>query len=553
MSLTMHIVRKDVRRLAWVLALWLVVLTSRVVLSVSGANAAGELTAADLLLQRLSDAIQWVEMLLAALIVARLVHEEPLVGLTAFWLTRPYDRARLLRAKLLFALVMLVGLPLLADLATMVLLDARNAALVRAGSTAAVFYVAATLSMMALATLTSSIGGFVLTILGIVTGIAVLLTALVSLASLWPAEAPGYTPPQTPDVTRGLVMFAVYLCAALSVVVYQYFHRRWRVATGLAVAGLAATVVIPMLWPWSFARSGEIRPGAWAASAVVVHDPSWGTEVGDVNRAWRGVPRRRVNARVTLSGTPPQITVNLIGMRSRLRFTDGTTVESSQASFFGSSFRNATVEAALGGARLLSTREVYGQGWAPMITLTEEEFTRHRGRAGRFEADVDFHLQRTREIGALPLTRGAALDDGVSRIEILGVQRRSGSRDVTIRRWRAHSLISLRPPTQDRLYALRHRARGEALMGGIDSVIPRGRVDIPVTIPVLPLVGAGIAGDGGFSSATTLLRFPGPGFGKTPALDPAWFDEAEFVVLDAERAGVVTRRLAIDEFVIPAN
>jgi hypothetical protein len=556
MTGAMHIIRKDVRRLRPLLALWFAVVVVRVGLSLSGTAAVVESLSTDMLLQQLSEAIVMVELLLTALIVARLIHEEALVGLTAFWLTRPYERGTLLRAKLLFAILVLVAVPLLADLATMTLLGARTPALVRAGSTAMVGYLGGTLSLMVIATLTPSLAVFVLTLLGLVAGASMLLAATLGFAMFFAAEPSSYTPPAVPDATPGVVMMAVYVGAALSVVLYQYRHRRWRVATGLAVAGLTATVVVPMMWPWSFARGEEVRAGAWAAGAAAAHDPSWGTEVTDASRFGRGEPKRHVNARVTLSGVPAHMTVQRVGVRGRLRLTDGTTIESSQAGG-GSSFRTATIEAALGGARLLQSRDVFEQGWTPMLTLAEPEFTRYAGGSGRLEADVHFELVSTQEAGVLPLTPGAALDDGVSRIEIVNVRRRTGGRDVTVRRWRADSPLSAERPPQERLFALRHRGRGEALMGGIDTTWATGRrSNAALALLRLPLglsMSIHEGGEGGFSATTTFLRFPGPGFGKTPPLDAAWFDEAEFVMLETEWAGVVTRPLLIDEFPIPAN
>lgn len=563
MSGAMHIVRKDVRRLRWVLALWVAVLAARVALSLNGAAAAGDPLGAGLFLQELSGAIGMVELLLTALIVARLVHEEPLVGFTAFWLTRPYDIGNLVRAKFLFAVAVLVALPLAADLATMWLLGSGAPALVSGSSTAAVGYASWMLSLMVIATLTPSLGVFVLTMLGIVAGASMLLVSMLGLAFIWTDELSDYTPPGVPDATPGVVMLAVYLCAALSVILYQYRHRRWRVAVALAVAGLAASVVVPMLWPWAFARGEEIRPGEWAASTTAVHDPSWGTEATDVTRFGRGAPRRHVNARVTLTGVPPQVTVQTTGVRGRLQFPDGVVIESSQAGGYASPFRAPAVEAALGGVRLLSTRDIFEQpeAWTPMITITENEFARRRGRPGRLDADVDFHLLQTREVGVLPLTSGAAVHGGLSRIEIVAVQRRTGGIDVTVRQWRAQSLLSAEPAPTERLFALRHRSRGEALMGGIETGWALGgRGNAAMALLRLPfaMMGAGFgvsahASGGGFSAGTSLLRFPGPGFGKAPPLDPGWFDEAELVVLEAEQVGVVTRRLAIEEFAVPAN
>ena len=57
----------------------------------------------------------------------------------------------------------------------------------------------------------------------------------------------------------------------------------------------------------------------------------------------------------------------------------------------------------------------------------------------------------------------------------------------------------------------------------------------------------------GFAFRTMIVRFPGPESGNAPALDAAWFDEAELVVLETDWAGVVSRPLTIDPFPIPAN
>jgi hypothetical protein len=39
--------------------------------------------------------------------------------------------------------------------------------------------------------------------------------------------------------------------------------------------------------------------------------------------------------------------------------------------------------------------------------------------------------------------------------------------------------------------------------------------------------------------------------GVTIRLDPGWLDEAEVVVLESGYAGIITRPLTIDNFVIP--
>src|SRR4029079_14011404 len=164
--------------------------------------------------------------------------------------------------------------------------------------------------------------------------------------------------------------------------VYQYRHRRWRVAAGLVVAGLAASIVVPIFLPWPFARGQEIRAGAWASNVTVAHDPSWGTKVIDLTNVSRPMREawRQVSAHVTWSGMPPQMWARSIGVRSRVQYRDGSFVESSQSGGFSSFSMNAT-EAALR-ARILSTRDLDEQPdrWSPLITLKEQDFARHRGQ-----------------------------------------------------------------------------------------------------------------------------------------------------------------------------
>ena len=169
---------------------------------------------------------------------------------------------------------------------------------------------------------------------------------------------------------------------------------------------------------------------------------------------------------------PELITVQRVGVRSRLRFPDGTSIESSQSRLlWGIPIRH---DCRVGRSALaLRPRSASAPPWVPMVILTEDQFARYRGQSGQLTADLDFQLARTREVAVLPLKPGAVLDDGGSRIEIVNVQRRPEGREVTLRRWRIRSLLSAEWPVQ-RFFVLRNRARGEALMGG-DRLFERQR------------------------------------------------------------------------------
>jgi len=558
MSQMMHIVRKDVRRLRWLLALGLVVLITRVALVVNGASAADESVATGLLLQQVWETMAIIELLLMAAIVAQLVLEEPLVGLTPFWLTRPYATRSLLAEKLLFAVIALVVLPSIADAVTMSLFHVGPRAIVSACAAAVLGYASWMLSLMVVAALTPSLGAFVLTTLGVAAVSSLLPSVLFGFRGIWTAPMPGYTPPSAPDATPFVVFMAVYLGAALSVVIYQYRHRRWRVAAALAVAGIAVTVVVPAIWPWSFARGEQVRPGEWASNVVVAYDPSWGTKASDVTNVSRqtGERWRQVSARLVVSGLPPQMMVRSVGIRSKAQMPDSAVLESGQMGPYGYQFTLPAAQAALK-ARILATRDFEEQPrWSPVLTIREQAFVQHRGKSGRLDSDIDVWVSEVREVGALPLTSGASLDRGVSRIEIAAVQRGIDSRDVVIRRWGARSPMSVEP-AGERYFALRNRSIGQALMAGIANSWQVGErpnaafrlVALPFAFFRSPIYRSG----DGFSVGTQYLRFPGRGYGTDPNLNIAAFEDAELVVLEVVPAGVVTRRLTIDPFLIPST
>ena len=78
--------------LRWLLVAWGLVAIGDTVLKTAGpalASGGGEIQA---IVDSLSQLVWLIQTLLLALLVSGLVHEEPLVGADAFWLTRPIGR-----------------------------------------------------------------------------------------------------------------------------------------------------------------------------------------------------------------------------------------------------------------------------------------------------------------------------------------------------------------------------------------------------------------------------------------------------------------------------
>ena len=130
MSLTLHLVRKDFRRVRWILAIWYpiliasVVLDARIELFIEGRGPVQEVVtpstaeydvAVELVLAGLL--VVFLDLLMRAAIVSKLVHEDATVGSTAFWLSRPITGGTLLASKAILLSVSMIPAEIAAQLA----------------------------------------------------------------------------------------------------------------------------------------------------------------------------------------------------------------------------------------------------------------------------------------------------------------------------------------------------------------------------------------------------------------------------------------------------
>jgi hypothetical protein len=113
MRLTWHIVWKDVMRLRLALALWAVAFLWEYALGVRLlCGSAPDFSLFERL--RLYDFVAFgLQGVIGYVLIAALIHEDPLVGSTAFWPTRPISALRLLGAKLIGCLIIFWVFPVL--------------------------------------------------------------------------------------------------------------------------------------------------------------------------------------------------------------------------------------------------------------------------------------------------------------------------------------------------------------------------------------------------------------------------------------------------------
>jgi ABC-type transport system involved in multi-copper enzyme maturation permease subunit len=547
-----HIFAKDVRHLRWPLLAWLAIVVGRI----AATAAISELTFSGGVLQvaveNVSALLTIVDVLMLALIVSWLVHDEPLTGADAFWLTRPIHPARLMTAKLAFAATFLVIAPALGQALGIAILT-RTAGDAARVLPAVLFTQATWVAVFtAFATLTPSLTLFLLTMAA---GIATIVMAVSMNTTLlfMVAESNTYHESMMPNTAASLVSAWLLLAAALAVVASQYSTRRLKQSWFIGIGGVIVSLSIGMLLPWPVGVAAEPDPGPWSQDATrvaAVIDRDAEPYISDAFMFRRGVaPKKQIAIPIHLTGVPPAYSSRSTAVRGRLEFPDGQALESAQAISMAvrreggdDGFDNTKrLQAALGGVRLLPPPgDLSYTQWPVVLTVTDSDYERYAEVQGRLTATMHVFLQETREAAAMPLHDGTSTTVGSARFEVRRMLRRQDGCSVLIRQ-SVPGAFDRSGMTRSFEFALRNVQRGEALVGDTDRLMER-----PILFGGWSI---GVDTTSRLVFSDLIVHYPSRGAPNgTARIDAAWLDGADLAVVETRYIGRVTRSLAIDGF-----
>jgi hypothetical protein len=492
MRLVIHQALKDIRSLRWMLVVWLALVAALHVVAVLGLRVPPADFVRDTTLMSAHTA--FLAMMAGAFVVvpALVMQNDPAVGTTAFWFTRPISRPVLIAGKLLVATSAFVVLPVLVDAITLLVAGVELPSVLATAGEALAVQAVWLLPVMALAAMTTSLAQFVLAALLEI----VFFLALVALAR------PVFFPVSWETVT--IVYMTALVVAAIALIVAAYWWRDMKRATVVAIAAPVLLLGAMMSWKW------ELTP-SWPFAA--------GTQVGIVAKA----ARTPVTANGDTMAIPVDLSLSGLSRGQGLRIA----VENAWLQY-GKERVNLSVEP----PRDLSAS-----------TTTIYPFASWRAVEHRVNDPAVFHaILRVRTIEqretTVPMSPGATYQLGGGRGEIVGVRVEEPPRlMVTLRE------IGLEERFQsgEKLeYLIRNARTGDTRFDG------RPYVPSPfVSLFFLP-VSEHLVANWHFLAVT-----PPPGSVQPTESDIArWLRESKLTIIESRQAGSFRRHVEIPNLVL---
>jgi len=543
MGLVWHQLRKDLRALRWMVAVWLWVLAfgvgSMTLTSAWGGPGGG------LAFALIDYLISTLDTIAVVVMVPLLIHQEPLVGTKGAWLTRPMARTQLLASKVLFILAVILVPSLLAEAAALASNQIPTDYIGLAVVEGLLFRCALVVPVAALAALTPGFARFAVwgagawmlwTAVGSALAVSQLLggdpMAVVSEMPLWEA--------------RRILGSLVLVVCGVAVLVHQYLTRRTRVSAALAGAGVLFFVGVQGFWPWPL--HGAAEPAAPHEAPDVelslTPDSLWVRDAVSFSFGASRPRQKQVSGQLRCSGAPPGTFCQLDSLSGELRFDDGTEVPIEKASGFtidrvDSDALSAVLDADVdGGSAALA-------GYQELFQLDRGIVDSHGRRPATLEATASIRLRRYRVVAELPLTPGARFVRGPRQTRLEQVLEGPRSRDVVFVETRLQlslfereprpMLASMLDPT---LYALLNRPRQQALLPEIQPSFDPS---------------AALLSQRRLRKSVLTRSFDSEGQLGQPyfaGIDDAWFSQARLAVIEVEELGLRHTRLNAAEIVL---
>jgi len=428
MNLVTHIFKKDIRHLRGLLIAWFLLVLLQVGLSGSGLAASSDNMAWEIAFGIVSVLIPMLQFMLILAIVPLLIHEEPLVGTTAFWFTRPISRQDLLKSKALFCGGLLVLIPLVVELVVLAANQASCAQLAMAFPEILLSRLGVLLMVAALAVLTPSFARFVLfAVLVFVAYMIVYFVIYIVILFVNPMAMVRMAGSPSLMASRAIVSAFVGVIGYGAVVFYQYIRRRTKRSALLLAGVVILAMAMPYLWQFDFMEA-EIDPHLSVnvdESNIRVSLADKKIKVSDQFRmSGREGRKKTLRGRIRVQGGEPGFEYRSQVDSSAFTFEDGLQITNSQPqhSFSRGGWDNALLgnllDGRIRGRGNVSSRQ---ESYSTLLDMDEADYTQQTNRVGTLEAEIQIGVYQYVVAGMVPLQAGERIELGAEQAVITDV------------------------------------------------------------------------------------------------------------------------------------
>ncbi len=555
MTMLRHLVRADVRQFRWALLLWSVLVVGETLVTATrpslGANAWQYGNAGMVL-----GLLWWALQIAMLLLVPMIVQAHAAVGTDAFWMTRPMRPQSVFASKvtllgvttvLLFCAVRLV-------LMLWVGVPAREALFVTIDT--AITNTAWLALLMAGAAVTLNLPRFALLCGAVVVLLALTVTLLIMQAQRSDADEGAYatlmlaseqpTLPPADDPTRDVVFLLSVAAAGFALAALQYRTRRRLVSVPAAAGGLVLAALALPYWPIPLLRVQSALPG-WTdrPEALQLRAPSPAIELtqegGFFGAGTGSVP-------LSLSGIEPGWLPRLELLGASVALDDGTTIVSRKGFQSGVGIEgSAEPPWRIVARHVLSVEQVFGPPASrseQTVVIAAKQVHPAAELHGHYRGEFAVRLEHWEVVAARPVREGSVFQDGSYQFAVERISVGPGiALSVLGRERRASSSLDRKPRITYNFF-VRNAQRSRA-MEGYESE-PFGSMHADFGGFGLPFSFSNAGGSRFFLRSAT-VAFPPPYGPQDQKLDwdPAWYADAELVLVRVTEQGAVKRTLDI--------
>ncbi|MDD2241110.1 MAG: hypothetical protein PHO14_03740 [Kiritimatiellae bacterium] len=540
MNLVRHIFKKDVRHLRGLLTAWGLLVLLQAGLSGSGLAASADNMAWEVAFGLIGILVPLLQNLLVLVMVPLLIQDEPLVGTTAFWFTRPISWRDLLKSKVLFCGGLLLLLPLGVEVAVLAANQASLGQLVLAVPEILLNRLGTLMLVAALAVLTPTFARFILVAaLALVAYMLIQFSITIATAFINPMAMVRATQNPSLVASKTIVGGLLGVLGYGAVLAHQYRTRRTPRSVLLLTGVVVLLTALPYVWKFDFMKA----PGVAAVSTEDKHDDvrvTLVTEAVDVSDHFRmsGKEGRTKSVRGLVQVEGGQLGYEYRPQVKQARFTfqDGfeVTQKSTDIDFPVMDWNDASLEHVLDG-RLVSGRRGGSYNLTSLFDIKDTDYTARHPRVGRLDATVDLEVFRYVVTGAIPLKANERIELGTEQAVITDVLEDPTGRAVILRE-RTLTLLLDRQAMRARnragsarvTYLLRNQAQRELVLS---------EKDVGHSINMMARAVQRL------SIRSVRLKFGDDEGGLAALFTPEWLAGAELVRVEAVPVGTLTREL----------